>query len=850
MREFLTTEASVGLSTQEATDRLLHFGYNELTGEKPKNAVTLFLKVLSEPMLLLLVLCGGLYFLMGDTKDALMLLSAVFVVIGITFFQERKTEKTLEKLKNLASPRAVVLRDGKQIRIPGREVVKGDIIFLHEGDRVPADAVLFSAKNLSVDESLLTGESVAVRKTEYDGQQEHTKPGGEDLPYVYAGSLVVGGSGTAQVSATGNESEMGKIGKSLRTIKEEDTLLRKETTKIVRILAIAGLFICLFVVGIYFTTKGNLLQALLSGLTLSMALLPEELPVILIVFLTLGAWRISKRKVLTRHSAAIETLGAATVLCTDKTGTLTINQMELTNLYTHGTQYAINDYPTSELPKSFQRVLKYGILASEKNSFDPIEKELQKMGAIHIKEVMDEIKGWKVIKEYPFSKTLLAVTHVYKKSDNDFIVAAKGAPEAILSLCHMPEKEKTVIMHEVRAMSDKGLRVIGCAKTNYSKTVLPDTQQEFDYEFVGLFGFIDPPRSTAADSVREAYGAGMRVIIITGDYPGTAQYIAREIGIINPEAVITGEQLVSITHLELREVIKTTNIFARVLPEQKLMIVNALKSNGEIVAMTGDGINDAPALKAAHIGIAMGDRGTDVAREAASLVLLNDDFSSIVSAVRLGRRIYENLKRAMGYIFSVHVPIAGMAMLPLLFNFPVVLFPAHIAFLELIIDPSCSTVFESEKEDIDIMHRPPRHLRQPMFSKTTVFVSLLQGFSVLFVVFVLFVYAVSFGKGEMVARTYAFVSLVLSNLLLIITNLSWQRSIREILRVGNAVLSLVVITATSSLILIVYVPFLSELFHLTALSFSDVVIILLVVCMSQIWFEFLKLIWRKRKALT
>jgi len=784
---------------------------------------------------------------MGDTKDALMLLSAVFVVIGITFFQERKTEKTLEKLKNLASPRAVVLRDGKQTRIPGREVVKGDIIYLYEGDRVPADAVLFSAKNLSIDESLLTGESVAVRKTEYDGQQEHTKPVGEDLPYVYAGSLVVSGRGIAQVSAIGNESEMGKIGKSLGTIKEEDTLLRKETTKIVRILAIAGLFVCIFVVGIHFTLKGDLLQALLSGLTLSMALLPEELPVILIVFLTLGAWRISKRKVLTRHSAAIETLGAATVLCTDKTGTLTINQMELTNLYTHGTHYAINDYPTTELPKNFQRVLKYGILASEKETFDPIEKELQKMGAIHIKEIMNESKEWKVIREYPFSKTLLAVTHVYKKPDNDFIVAAKGAPEAILSLCYMPEKEKSVIMHEVRIMSDKGLRVIGCAKANYSKTMLPDTQQEFDYEFVGLFGFIDPPRSTATDSVREAYGAGMRVIIITGDYSGTAQYIAREIGIKNPEVVITGEQLVTMTHLELREVIKTTNIFARVLPEQKLMIVNALKSNGEIVAMTGDGINDAPALKAAHIGIAMGDRGTDVAREAASLVLLNDDFSSIVSAVRLGRRIYENLKRAMGYILSVHVPIAGMAMLPLLFNFPVVLFPAHIAFLELIIDPSCSTVFESEKEDVDIMNKPPRHLHKPMFSKATVLVNLLQGASVLFVVFTLFWYAVSFGKGEVIARTYAFVSLVLSNLLLIITNLSWQKTIREILRVGNTMLVLVLVTAVSSLILIVYVPFLSELFHLAPLLAGDIVIIMCVVGISQLWFEALKLFWRRRK---
>ncbi|MCX6791791.1 MAG: HAD-IC family P-type ATPase, partial [Candidatus Gottesmanbacteria bacterium] len=668
-----------GLTEHEAALKLAADGYNELPSQKSQSSFALLARVLSEPMLLLLLGCGAIYFFLGEPRDAFMLLSFVVVVIAITFYQEKKTEKTLEALKNLSSPRALVVRDGKQLRIPGREVVAGDIVVIREGDRIPADACVLSCENLSVDESLLTGESVPVRKTEWDGKTKHERPGGDDLPFVYSSSLIVSGRGIAKVYGTGLSTEIGKIGKSLRSIKEEPTLLQKETAAIVRSMTIIGISLCSLLVLIYAFVKGNFIQGLLAGLTLSMAMLPEEFPVVLIIFLTLGAWRISKRKVLTRRPAAIETLGAATVLCTDKTGTLTLNKMKLTSLFTEGSFYEVSDFASTDLPEKFHPLLEYGILASEKDPFDPIETELKKNGGLYLTHTQHLHGNWKLVKEYPLSKEFLAFSHVWQMSNKkEYSVASKGAPEAILDLCHVTSRKREEILKRVTEMSDKGLRVLGVAKAVYAKGALPKNQHDYIFEFVGLLGFIDPHRSTASQSVREAYDAGIRVIVITGDYPGTAQFIAKKIGINNPETYITGDQLATMDQRVLRERIKTTNVFARVMPEQKLAIVNALKANGEIVAMTGDGVNDAPALKSAHIGIAMGDRGTDVAREAASLVLLNDDFSSIVAAVRLGRRIFDNLAQAMGYILAVHIPIAGMSLLPLLFNLPVVLLPAHI----------------------------------------------------------------------------------------------------------------------------------------------------------------------------
>ncbi len=819
----------IGLSATEAAAKLKADGYNELPSQKSQSNLMLLLRVLSEPMLLLLLAAGTIYFFLGEPRDAFMLLSFVVVVIAITFTQEKKTERTLEALKNLSSPRALVIRDGKQLRIPGREVVVGDTVLVREGDRIPADARLISCENLSVDESLLTGESVPVLKAEKLS--------------VYSSSLVVSGRGMAVVYATGIQTEVGKIGKSLGSIKEEPTLLQKETGSLVRSMTIIGIALCSVIVLIYALVRGNLIQGLLAGLTLSMAMLPEEFPVVLVIFLTLGAWRISKRKVLTRRPAAIETLGAATVLCTDKTGTLTLNKMKLTSLYAEHSFYEVSEFASTPLPEKFHPLLEYGILASEKDPFDPIETELKKLGGLYLNHTEHLHGNWKLVKEYPLSRRFLAFSHVWQMSEKkEYSVASKGAPEAILDLCHVPAKKSKEILTRVSGMSAKGLRVLGVAKAVYTKATLPKNQHDYVFEFVGLLGFIDPPRSTAPGAVREAYDAGMRVLLITGDYPGTAEFVARKIGILNPHTVITGTELESMDHLQLRERIKTTNVFARIMPEQKLAIVNALKANGEIVAMTGDGVNDAPALKSAHIGIAMGSRGTDVAREAASLVLLNDDFSSIVAAVRLGRRIFDNLTSAMGYILAVHIPIAGMSLLPLLFNLPVVLLPAHIAFLELIIDPSCSIVFESENEDADIMKRPPRDLHQTMFNPKKVFVIALQGLGVLLATFALLVIATKSGRSEAEIRSVAFTSLVLANLFLIITNLSWRKNIFRILMDANQALIMVVAAALACLAAILYIPFFAGLFHLAPLQMKDYILIIPIMLASILWFEGFKLL--------
>ena len=835
-----------GLTDSEAQEKLKTDGYNELPSQKKQGIFSLFLDVIRQPMLILLLLSGFLYLILGNVKDALMLLSFVFVVIGITFYQERKSERTLEALRDLSSPRALVVRGSEQKRISGREVVKDDILILREGDRVPADAVLLSSTHLSVDESLLTGESLPVRKSQWDGKMQIKPAGGEDLPFVYSGTLVVAGRGIAKVSKTGIYTEMGKIGKAISNIHPEDMLLQKETGKLVRNFAIAGIILCVFVVILYGITKGNWFEGFLSGLTLSMAMLPEEFSVVLIIFLTLGAWRIAKKNVLTRRMPAIETLGAAKVLCVDKTGTLTLNRMTLSSLFSNNLHLKIEKDKKAKLPEKLHNLLEYAVLASQKDPFDPIEKEIKRAGDYHLGHTKHLHNNWTLIREYPLSKSLFALSHVWESIDKkNYIIAAKGAPEAIADLCHLTKKEKEELNSRINKLAGDGLRLIAVAKSSFSKTKLPTKQHDFSFEFMGLLGFIDPVRSTVPNAIKECYKAGIRVIMITGDYPSTAQYIAREIGLTNPDLFMTGAEITQISPENLQEKIKTVNIFARIVPEQKLALVNALKADGEIVAMTGDGVNDAPALKSAHIGIAMGQRGTDVAREASGIVLLNDDFSSIVAGVRVGRRIFDNLKKAIVYIFAVHVPIAGMALLPILLKFPPVLLPAHIAFLELIIDPACSIVFEGEPEESNIMTRPPRNLKTPIFDKKTLVVSSLQGLSVLMIVFIVFLVTIVLGKGEFEARSLSFATLVFTNLMLIITNLSWSKSFIQILKNGNFALKWVIAGTLVSLVLVLYLPFLRSLFHFSLLHPTDILITLVAGIVSIAWFEVLKIINRQ-----
>ncbi len=832
-----------GLTGEEASLRLREDGPNELPSTKKRSLFRIAFDVVREPMFLLLVACGTIYLLLGDLREAGMLLSFVFVVMGITFYQERKTERALEALRDLSSPRALVIRDGERRRIPGRQVVRDDLLVLAEGDRVPADALLLSCTNFTADESLLTGESVPVRKATWDGAATLGRPGGDDLPFVYSGSLVVQGQGIARVLATGLGTELGKIGKALQAVEVEETSLQRETARLVRTLAAAGLFLCVLVVVVYGATRGDWLKGFLAGLTLAMATVPEEFPVVLTVFLALGAWRISRDRVLTRRVPAVEMLGSATVLCVDKTGTLTLNRMEVRKLFAGGRYFDCGGKTTAHLPEAFHELVEFSILASQRDPFDPMEKALRETGNRFLARTEHLHGDWALVREYPLSTELLALSHVWKAPDGvDYVIASKGAPEAVADLCHLEEAERAALSMHVNAMAEEGLRVLGVARASFRQANATGGQHDFPFRFLGLLGFADPVRPGVRDAVDESYTAGIRVVMITGDYPGTARSIARQIGLASAEEIIAGPELDAMEDGELQRRIRTVNVFARVVPEQKLRLVNALKANGEIVAMTGDGVNDAPALKAAHIGIAMGGRGTDVAREASALVLLDDDFSSIVRAVRLGRRIFDNLRKAMAYIFAIHVPIVGMSLLPVLLGLPLLFAPVHILFLELIIDPACSVVFEAEPAEADVMRRSPRRPGKPLFGKTMVAVSLLQGLSILLILIAIYLVALYRGQGEGEARALAFTTLVVANLGLILTNRSWSSTILDTVRKPNPALWWVTGGAAAFLALVLSLPVLRSLFHFARLHTVDIALCLSAGAISILWFEGLKIV--------
>jgi Ca2+-transporting ATPase len=833
-------DSVAGLSSQEAAEKLRTEGYNELPGSRQRSIFRIIFEVIHEPMFILLVASGLIYFILGDLSEGMMLMSFVVLVIGITVYQEQKTERALEALRNLSSPRALVIRDGEQKRIPGREVVCGDMLILAEGDRVPADGVLLFSNNVQVDESLLTGESVPVRKIPWSMGIPANRPGGDDQPTVFSGTLVVQGQGLAEVKAIGPRTEMGKIGTVLQTVERGDTRLKTEIAGIVRTIALVGLFLCVTIVVVYGLSRHNWLEGFLAGITLAMAILPEEFPVVLTVFLALGAWRISRKNVLTRQVSAIETLGSATVLCVDKTGTLTENRMAVRTFFAGG-QICSHDTGSNSVPEICHELAEYSILASKRDPFDPMERALHRLKDGDFGKTEHIHQNWRLVQEYPLAPELLAMSNVWRSPDgNDYIIAAKGAPEAIADLCHYDTQEMQALDEQINTMASEGLRVLGVAKASFTHPRLPGEQHDFTFTFLGLVGFADPVRPQIKEAVSVCYSAGIRVVMITGDYPLTAMNIARQIGLAGADRCITGAELDVMSNEELRQHIGSYTLFARVIPEQKLRIVDALKANGEVVAMTGDGVNDAPALKSADIGIAMGGRGTDVAREASSLVLLDDNFTSIVSAVRLGRRVFDNLKKAMAYIFSVHVPIAGMSLIPVLFNMPLVLLPVHIVFLELIIDPACSIVFESEKEEADVMDRPPRRKEEGLFTTKNLALSLLQGFVVLAFILIVYIGAPGRGFGEAEVRTLTFTTIVTANFCLILTNRSWSGTILDTLRTQNRALSWVFAGTLSCLFIVLYVPALRDLFRFAPVPFIDLAACTGAGILSILWFELYK----------
>ena len=813
-----------GLSDQDVRERLARDGYNELPAARKRTIFHFIWDVVREPMFLLLIGCGVLYLMLGDFQEALMLLGFVVVIMLIELYQQQKTERALDALRDLSSPRALVIRNGQQQRIAGREVVADDIVLVSEGDRVPADSVVLSGTSLNVDESLLTGESVPVRKASWDGAQALGRPGGDDTPFVYSGTMIVKGQAITKVMTTGVRTEVGKIGKALQILQPEDTNLQQQTARIVKTFAAIGIGLCILVVVAFGLTRGNWIEGILAGLTLAMATLPEEFPVVMTIFLALGAWRISQHHVLTRRVPAVEMLGAATALCVDKTGTLTMNRMTVTNLATPTHVYDVPDQPIA-LPEDFHEIVEYSILASPADPFDPMEKAMSELGARTLMNTGHLHSDWTFEREYSLSSELLAMSRVWRSPDGaQYVIAAKGAPEAILDLCHMPAADINAIKTQIENLANHGLRVLGVAKAHFNVTDLPSKQHDFEFQYIGLLGLADPVRHGVKEAVAECYQAGIRVIMITGDYPGTARNIAQQIGLHPLDQYITGPELDHMSDAELQERIKTTCIFARAVPEQKLRLVSALKANGEVVAMTGDGVNDAPALKAAHIGIAMGGRGTDVARESASIVLLDDNFASIVAAVKMGRRIFDNLKKAMTFIFSVHLPIAGMSLLPILFNWPLALLPVHILFLELIIDPACTVVFEMESDEADIMRRKPRRLSDPLFGRDMILLGLIQGLAVMLMVLGVYAYSITRGAGENEARMLAFTTMVIGNLGLIFTNRSRTRSILQTLRMPNRALWWVCGGAISFLILALEIPFLKDLFRFGTIHIEDVVV--------------------------
>ncbi len=836
-----------GLSSAEAAARLAAEGPNELPSGRGRGWLAQIAGVLREPMILLLLGASLIHLVLAEPLDAALLLGSVLLVISIGVGQEHRTETALAALRDLSSPRALVVRDGREVRIPGREVVRGDVVLLGEGDRVPADAVLVHATSLATDESMLTGESAPVSKRAApDVDAPLGRPGGDDPASVFSGTLVVRGRGTAIVRATGPRSELGGIGGALGELGGGRTPLQDEVDRIVRIIATVAVAAVAVVVVAHRLIRGDWLEGLLAGIAAAMAMLPEEYPIILTVFLALGAWRMSRGNVLARRSAVIETLGSATVLCVDKTGTLTANRMRVAELVVDGRSHAIDGEP---LPSGLREVAEVGALASSAGRFDPMDRALRELAEGGLEVDVDGRDGWEVVREYPLSDLLFATSTVWRRPDGSLLVATKGAPEAVAGLCDLAPAEAEAMEAALAVAAEDGRRVLAVAHAAPGSVAsLPDDQRDLRLRLLGLVCLQDPVREGVPAAVAECARAGIRTVMITGDHPATARSIAREIGLARAEDCLTGADLEALDDVALADAVGRVDVYARVVPAQKLRLVRALQAQGEVVGMTGDGVNDAPALAAADIGIAMGGRGTDVAREAAALVITDDDFTSIVRGVRQGRGIFHNLRKAMAYVVAVHIPILGMALIPVLVaDWPLVLLPVQIAFLELVIDPTCSIAFEAEEIDPAVLDPAPRRRGDPLLGVGLLRIAVLQGLGVLAGALGVFLWGVTQGWDGEVVRSATFTALVTGNVALILTNRSWRLSaLRALVERRNPVLPWILAVALGLLVLVLGVPPVRDALGFGPLAAGPALLAAGAALAGVAWFEVWKAVGRRR----
>jgi len=827
---------SGGLTNEEVKALQLKYGKNELTSQKKESFVKKVLHIISEPMFLLLMIAAVIYFILGEPRDGMIMLIFVIGIISIDVIQEWKTDKTLNALKDLSAPHINVLRDSKETQIASTDLVPGDMMMIHEGIKIPADGFVVRCSDLCVDESSLTGEAEGVWKIPAENIELSTDYWRKD--YCYAGTLVTQGSAVVCVDQIGGATEYGKIGTNVAQAPEEDTPLQKQTGNLVRLCAcIAAVLFVLVGVVTWFNIPDHifadrLIESILSGVTLAMAMIPEEFPVILTVFLSMGAWRLAKKQSLVRKLPSVETLGAVSVLCVDKTGTITMNQMTVQDTWAADG----NDENLFEMMG----------LACETDAYDPMEKAMlahcEKRGI-----PKTHLFGGELITEYAFTNELKMMGHIWHH-DGEIIIAAKGSPEGILSVCQLTDDEREAVNDKICRMSGQGLRVIAVATDRlHSESHIPTAITDCTLTLCGLVGLADPPRESVKNDIAICNKAGIRVVMITGDNGITAASIAKKIGMNNYDNIITGDMLEQMTDSELRESVKTVSIFSRVIPEHKMRIVKAFKDNGEIVAMTGDGVNDAPALKYADIGIAMGKRGSEVSREAADLILMDDNFSTIVDTVKDGRRIYDNIRKAVGYVFTIHIPIALTSLLaPMLGIDPanLMLLPLHVVLLELIIDPTCSIVLERQPAETDIMKRKPRNPNEKLLNTKTLFRSLMQG---------MVIFAASFGTyyymllqnpdNASVARSMGLAIIMLANLFLVQVNSSETDfaivSFKQLVK--DKVMWAINIITVSGLLLILYTP-LNGFLKLAPFSAGQVIAVICLSAVSVLWYEVVKLI--------